>query len=61
MESWTDSDVAIVRDSGPEIAPTVRAGRAVPIETKRIFDWAIWTDGKGVVEGARTECAGYGL
>jgi len=61
VESWADGDVVVVRDTGTELTPVVKAGRTVPVETERIFDWAIWTDDKGVVEGARTECIGYGF
>jgi hypothetical protein len=55
VTSWQDDDVAIVRDIGPELAPMTRAADAVPIQARRIVDWAIWEDGKGVVEGATTE------
>jgi hypothetical protein len=29
--------------------------------TTLIFDWAVWQGGEGAVEGARTECIGYGF
>jgi hypothetical protein len=61
VESWADDDVVMVRDTGRELAPVVRASHAVSVATERIFDWAIWTDGQGVVEGARTEGVGYGF
>jgi hypothetical protein len=55
VTSWQDDDVAIVHDIGPELAPMTRAAHAVPIQVRRIVDWAIWEEGKGVVEGATTE------
>lgn len=61
VESWVDDDLAIVRDIGPELGPLVKAGDAISVETKIIFDWAVWTGGNGAVEGARTECIGYGF
>jgi hypothetical protein len=61
VESWTDDDLAIVRDTGRELAPAVRPGPSIPIEKERIMDWAIWVDGKGAVEGAGTEGVGPGF
>lgn len=55
VESWADDNHAIVSDSGRELSPAIKPGPAVPVETERIMDWAIWTDGKGVTEGAITE------
>jgi hypothetical protein len=31
------------------------------VETERIMDWAIWTDGEGVTEGALTESVSPGF
>ena len=61
VESWADEDLAIVRDIGPALGPPVRPGRAIAVETKLIFDWAVWSDGDGAIEGAGTECVGYGF
>jgi hypothetical protein len=55
VQSWADDDNAVVSGSGRELSPAIKPGPAVPIETERIMDWAIWTDGKGVTEGATTE------
>ena len=55
VTSWADDGVVIVHDIGPELAPMTRAADAVPIQARRIVDWAIWQEGKGVVEGATTE------
>ena len=61
VESWADADLAIVRDIGPELGPLVKPERVIAVETALIFDWAVWADGEGAVEGARTECIGYGF
>jgi hypothetical protein len=49
------------RDIGPELGPLVKPERVIAVETALIFDWAVWADGEGAVEGARTECIGYGF
>jgi len=61
VESWEDAGYAVIRDTGRELAPGVRPGPLVAIETKLIADWGIWVDGSGVVEGAGTEGAGHHL
>jgi hypothetical protein len=61
VESWEDAGHAVIRDTGRELAPGVRPGPLVAIETRFIADWGIWVDGSGVVEGAGTEGAGHHL
>ena len=61
VESWEDAGRAVIRDTGRELAPGVRLGPPVAIETRLIVDWGIWVDGSGVVEGAGTEGAGHHL
>lgn len=61
VESWEDAGHAVIRDTGRELAPGVRPGPLVAIETRLIADWGIWVDGSGVVEGADTEGAGHHL
>ena len=61
VESWEDAGHAVIRDTGRELAPGVRLGPPVAIETRFIADWGIWVDGSGVVEGAGTEGAGHHL
>jgi hypothetical protein len=61
VESWEDAGHAVIRDTGRELAPGVRPGPPVTIETRCIADWGIWVDGSGVVEGAGTEGAGHHL
>ena len=59
VESWEDAGHAVIRDTGRELAPGVRLGPPVAIETRFIADWGIWVDGSGVVEGAGSEGAGH--
>ena len=61
VESWEDAGHAVIRDIGRELAPGVRPGPSVTIETRCITDWGIWVDGSGVVEGAGTEGVGHHL
>jgi len=61
VESWEDAGHAVIRDIGRELAPGVRPGPPVTIETRCIADWGIWVDGSGVVEGAGTESVGHHL
>jgi hypothetical protein len=61
VESWAQEDTAIVLDAGRELSPPVGPGTATPLAADLIFDWAIWLDGDGVVEGARTEGIGRGF
>ena len=61
VESWEDAEHAVVRDVGRELTPGVRPGPPVTIETRKIADWGIWVDGRGVIEGADTEGIGHHL
>ncbi len=61
VESWEDAEHAIIRDVGRELAPGVRPGPAVTVETSQIADWGIWVDGRGITEGAGTEGVGHHL
>jgi hypothetical protein len=56
-----DAGHAVIRDIGRELAPGVRLGPPVMIETRFIADWGIWVDGSGGVEGASTEGIGHHL
>ena len=61
VQSWAGEDTAVVIDAGRELSPPVEPGAATPLATDLIFDWAVWVDGEGVVEGARTEGIGRGF
>jgi hypothetical protein len=58
VESWSRDDQVIVRDVGRELSPGGRAGAPILVAARGIVDWAIWVDGEGVTEGARTESIG---
>jgi hypothetical protein len=58
VESWSHDDEVTVRDIGRELSPGGRPGVPVPVAATGIVDWAIWVDGEGVTEGARTESIG---
>jgi hypothetical protein len=61
VESWAEDDAAMVLDSGRELSPPVAPGAVRSLQADLIFDWAVWVDGDGVVEGARTEGIGRGF
>jgi hypothetical protein len=61
VDSWQDAARAVVRDTGRELSSGVRPGPPVTIETTKIVDWAVWVDGRGVIEGADTEGVGHHL
>jgi hypothetical protein len=58
VQSWAEEDAAMVLDAGRELSPPVGPGAATPLTADLIFDWAIWVDGDGVIEGAQTEGIG---
>jgi hypothetical protein len=59
VESWPRDDQLTVRDVGRELSPGGRPGVPVAVAAQAIVDWAIWVDGEGVTEGARTESSGW--
>ena len=61
VESWEDAGHGVISDIGRELAPVVRPGPPVTIETSQIADWGIWIDGRGAIEGASTEGVGHHL
>jgi hypothetical protein len=61
VTSWEDPDQVTVADVGWELTPGVRPSPPSVIEVSTICDWAIWVDGKGVIEGGATEGTGPNL
>jgi hypothetical protein len=61
VESWAEEDAAIILDAGRELRPPVTPGTAMSLPADLIVDWAVWVDGEGVIEGARTEGIGRGF
>jgi hypothetical protein len=55
VTSWADPDRVLGNSSGDAtLDPAIRAGRPIVVEAGTIIDWAIWIDGKGIVEGGQT-------
>jgi hypothetical protein len=49
------------RSSSASSPSAIKPGPAIPVEKERIMDWAIWTAGKGVTEGALTKSVSLGF
>jgi len=55
VTSWADPDRVLGNSSGDAaLDPAIRAGRPIVVDAGAIVDWAIWIDGKGIVEGGQT-------
>jgi hypothetical protein len=55
VTSWSDPGRVLGNSAGDAtLDPGIRAGRPVVVEAGMIIDWAIWIDGKGIVEGGQT-------
>jgi hypothetical protein len=55
VNSWIDPATVLGSSAGDAIRdPHVRAGRPIVIDVDAIVDWAIWIDGKGIIEGGVT-------
>jgi hypothetical protein len=61
VTSWADPDRVLGNSSGDAtVDPAIRAGRPIVVEAGTIIDWAIWIDGKGIVEGGQTNVIAQG-
>ena len=59
--SWADPDRVLGNSAGDaELDPAIRAGRPIVVDAGAIIDWAIWIDGKGIVEGGQTNVIAQG-
>jgi hypothetical protein len=55
VTSWADPDRVLGNSAGDAtLDPGIRAGRPIVVAAETIIDWAIWIDGKGIVEGGQT-------
>jgi hypothetical protein len=55
VTSWADPDRVLGNSAGDAtLDPAIRAGRPIVVDAGAIIDWAIWIDGKGIVEGGQT-------
>jgi uncharacterized protein YegJ (DUF2314 family) len=58
VTGWSDDGT--IRGSSAndaELDATVRVGRPVVVREEDVVDWAVWADGRGIVEGGWTEGA----
>jgi hypothetical protein len=59
--SWADPARVLGNSAGDAtLDPGIRAGRPIVVDAATIIDWAIWIDGKGIVEGGRTNVIAQG-
>jgi hypothetical protein len=61
VTSWADPARVLGNSAGDAtLDPGIRAGRPVVVDAGTIIDWAIWIDGKGIVEGGLTNVIAQG-
>ena len=61
VTSWTDPDKVLGNSAGDAtLDPAIRAGRPIVVQASSIIDWAIWIDGRGIVEGGQTNVLAQG-
>ena len=61
VTSWTDPARVLGNSAGDATLDLgIRTGRPIVVATETIIDWAIWIDGKGIIEGGRTNVIAQG-
>ena len=61
VTSWADPGRVLGNSAGDAaLDPAIRTGRPIVVEAGTIIDWAIWIDGKGIVEGGQTNVIAQG-
>jgi len=61
VTSWADPARVLANSAGEAtLDPGIRAGRPIVIAAETIIDWAIWIDGKGIIEGGQTNVIAQG-
>jgi len=61
VTSWADPARVLGNSAGDAtLDPGIRAGRPIVVDAGTIIDWAIWIDGKGIVEGGQTNVIAQG-
>lgn len=61
VTSWTDPDKVLGNSAGDAtLDPAIRSGRPIVVDAGAIIDWAIWIDGRGIVEGGQTNVLAQG-
>jgi hypothetical protein len=62
VTSWADPGRVLGNSAGDAaLDPAIRAGRPIVVDAGTIIDWAIWIDGKGIVEGGQTNVIAQAL
>jgi hypothetical protein len=61
VTSWADPARVLGNSAGDAtLDPGIRAGRPIVVDAATIIDWAIWIDGKGIIEGGQTNTIAQG-
>ena len=61
VTSWADPARVLANSAGEAtLDPGIRAGRPIVVAAETIIDWAIWIDGRGIVEGGQTNVIAQG-
>jgi hypothetical protein len=61
VTSWSDPARILGNSAGDAtLDPGIRAGRPIVVDSATIIDWAIWIDGRGIVEGGQTNVIAQG-
>ena len=61
VTSWADPARVLGNSAGDATLDLgIRTGRPIVVATETIIDWAIWIDGKGIIEGGRTNVIAQG-
>ena len=61
VTSWADPARVLGNSAGDATLDRgIRAGRPIVVAAETIIDWAIWIDGKGIVEGGQTNVIAQG-
>ena len=61
VTSWADPARVLGNSAGDAtLDPGIRAGRPIVVDAGTIIDWAIWIDGRGIVEGGQTNVIAQG-
>ena len=61
VTSWADPARVLGNSAGDAaLDPGIRTGRPIVVAAETIIDWAIWIDGRGIVEGGQTNVIAQG-
>ena len=61
VTSWSDPARVLGSSAGDaRLDPGIRGGRPIVVDAATIVDWAVWIDGKGIIEGGQTNVIAQG-